>query len=81
MGLIERETCRCWLEIVRRRDAPTLERIIAAHVLPGTTIVTDAWQGYYNVSNKNNSIYKYEVVVLTNNFIDPIHPEIHTDTI
>lgn len=81
VGLVERDTCRCWLEIVRRRDAATLERIIAAHVLPGTTIVTDAWQGYRNVSNINNGIYKHEVVVHANNFIDPIHSEIHTETI
>jgi len=33
VGIVERATGRCWLERVRRRDAPTLERIIAAHVL------------------------------------------------
>jgi len=38
VGIVERATGRCWLERVRRRDAPTLERIIAALVLPGVLI-------------------------------------------
>jgi len=42
----ERDTGCCWYEAVAGRDAPTLERIITGHVLPGTTIVTDAWGGY-----------------------------------
>ena len=43
VGLVERHTGRCWFQVVARRDAPTLERIICNHVLPGSTIVTDAW--------------------------------------
>jgi len=35
VGLVERATGKCWLEIVRRRDSAMLEQIIMAHVLPG----------------------------------------------
>jgi len=53
VGIIERATGRCWLEIVARRDAVKLERIITAHVLPGSIIVTDAWGGYNHVATIN----------------------------
>jgi len=66
---------------VRRRDALTLERIIAAHVLPGSIIVTDAWVGYNNVSTINNGVYDHQVVVHTQNFVSPVHNDIHTQTI
>jgi len=54
VGILERGTGRCWLEPVRCRDAPTLEpptleRIISDHVLPVSTVVTDAWGSYINV--------------------------------
>jgi len=51
------------------------------HVLPGTVIVTDAWRGYANVNQINNGVYTHEIVVHAQNFIDPVHPEIHTETI
>jgi len=65
---------------VRRRDALTLERIRAAHVLPGSIIVTDARVGY-NVSTINNGVYDHQVVVHTQNFVSPVHNDIHTQKI
>jgi len=47
----------------------------------GAVIVTDACGGYANVNQINNGIYTHEVVVHAHNFIDPVHPEIHTETI
>jgi len=38
--VVERATGRCWLEIIRRCDAPILECIITDHVLPGSIVVT-----------------------------------------
>ena len=81
VGLVERDSGRCWLQIVGRRDAQTLEQNIMKHVLPGTVIVTDAWRGYANVNQINNGVYTHEIVVHAQNFIDPVHPEIHTETI
>jgi len=45
--------------------------LITNHVLPGTTIVTDAWRGYQNVA----------VIVHANEFVDSVDPDIHTETI
>jgi len=80
VGLIECDSGRCWLEIVRQRDAQTLEQIISNHVFPVTVIVTDAWGGYPNVNQINNGIYTHKVVH-AHNFIDLVHSEIHTETI
>ena len=81
VGLVERGSGRCWFEVVAKRDARTLERIISEHVLPGTTIVTDAWRGYNNVGQLNNGIYQHEVVVHAQEFVDSVHEEIHTECI
>jgi hypothetical protein len=81
VGLVERATGKCWLEIVLRRDAATLEQIILAHVLPGTVVMTDAWGGYVNVPRLNNGVYMHEVVVHAQNFVDPHRPDVHTQTI
>jgi len=58
----------------------TLERIITAHVLPGS-IVTDAWGGYNNVSTLNNGVYDHQVVVHAQNFVNPVHNDVHIKTI
>lgn len=81
VGMVERGSGRCWLEVVAKRDAATIERIINAHILPGTTIVTDAWRGYNNVGQMRNGVYTHEVVVHANEFVHTIHDEIHTETI
>jgi len=81
VGIGERQTGRCWLEIVARRNARTLERIIADHVLPGSIVVTDAWGGYANVGQMNNGVYQHEVVVHAQHFVDEHHPEINTEAI
>jgi len=69
------------MEVVVRRDARTLERIISNHVLPGTTIVTDAWRGYVNVAQLNNGVYDHAVIVHAHEFVDSVHADIHTETI
>jgi len=81
VGIIERATGRCWLEIVARRDAATLERIITAHVLPGSIIVTDAWGRYNNVATINNGMYDHQVVIHAQNFVNPVHNDVHLQTI
>ena len=80
-GIVERVSGKCWLEVVPRRDAATLEQIILAHVLPGTTIMSDAWGGYANINQLNNGVYRHEVVVHAHNFVDPVHGDIHTQSI
>ena len=80
-GLLERASGRCWMEVVVRGDAPTLERIISNHVLPGTTIVMDVWRGHQNVAQLNNGVYDHAVIVHAHVFVDSLHPDIHTESI
>ena len=80
VGLVERSTCRCWMEVVRR-DAPTLECIITNHVLLGTTVVTNAWRGYQNVAQIKNGVYDHAVIVHAREFIDSVDLDIHTEKI
>jgi len=53
----------------------------STHVLPGTIIVTDAWAGYANLNQINNSVYQHYVVVHAHHFVDPVHGEVNTQTI
>ena len=81
IGIVERGTGCCWLERVAKRDAPTLERIIVDHVLPGTIVITDVWAGYSNVSSINNRVYQHKVVVHDQRFVHPVHLEINSQSI
>jgi len=78
VGLLERNTSRCWLEVVARQNAHTLEQIISNHVLPVTVIVTDGWAGYDNVSFMNNGVYQHEVIIHAEHFMDEINPKLNT---
>ena len=51
-GGIERHTDNCFLEICEgnRRNATVLGDLIRKHVHPGTTVITDKWKGYVNLS-------------------------------
>ena len=80
-GMLERGTGRCWLEIVPRRNAATLEPIMINHLLPGTVVMSDAWGGYANVGTINNGVYVHEIVVHAHNFVDPLRADIHTQGI
>ena len=64
-----------------RCDAPTLERIITDHVLPGIIIVSDTWGGHINVSTINNAVCNHQVVVHAQNFVHPVHNNVHIQTI
>lgn len=62
-GGIERESGKCFLVPVEKRDRETLIPIIKKHILPGTTIMSDCWRPYdvlgqegYNHLKVNHSI-------------------------
>lgn len=69
-GGIEVGSGRAFLKLVRRRDAQTLERIICRYILPGTTIMSDAWRAYSNLTSLP-MFYRHLVVNHSLNFIDP----------
>ena len=80
-GAVERGSGRCLLQEVVHRDAATLLPIIQRNILPGTRIISDGWAAYRNISNINNGQYVHEIVNHRVNFVDPIEPTIHTQTI
>ena len=67
---IERETDNCFLVIYpeNKRSEATLVHIIKAHVLPGTTIITDKLKAYVNL-DKHGYIH-LNVTVLASTTVD-----------
>ncbi len=80
-GGIQRNTGMVFMVEVDRRDAPTLEREIVAHIRPGTRIITDGWQGYNGISRIPGQNYIHDVIVHDVHFVDPNDPTIHTQRV
>jgi hypothetical protein len=36
-------------KVVSKRDRDTIVEVLAVHVRPGSTLVTDCWKGYYGI--------------------------------
>ena len=68
-----------YMEIVQRRDANTLLPIIQQHVAAGTTIYSDQWRAYTQVSTLPN-VASHQVVNHSLNFVDPV-TGVHTQNI
>ena len=48
-GGVERDSGRCFLVPVKRRDAATLLPLIQEHILPGTKIISDCFKSYTRI--------------------------------
>ena len=72
-----RQTKQLFLVPVEKRDAKTLIRVLKEHVLPGTTIMSDMWKGYKNLSKAG---FEHFTVNHSLNFVDPVTGA-HTNTI
>lgn len=77
-GGICRETGECFLYAVPNRSATTLMKVISESILPGTTIISDCWKAYTNVSSSGD--YQHLTVNHQYNFVDP-ETGAHTQTI
>ena len=49
-GGVERESGRVFMEVVEKRDAGTLLPLLEKWVKKGTTVVSDCWKAYTNMS-------------------------------
>ena len=76
-GMIQRDTCKVALIIVPNRGANDLIPLIQRTVLPGTTIMSDRWAAYNQLSTLG---YRHLSVNHSENFIDPATGA-HTQTI
>jgi transposase-like protein len=70
-GGICRETHDCFLYAVADRTESTLLPIIAESIRPGTTIISDCWAAYNNISNIPDRSYTHLTVNHSRNFVDP----------
>ena len=73
---IERDSGLC-MQVVPDRTVQTLVPIIQQWCLPGTHIISDGWAVYKNLALLKGDVYLHDVVV-QQNFVDPLHPELHT---
>uniref|UniRef100_A0A0N4WFM2 DDE_Tnp_IS1595 domain-containing protein n=1 Tax=Haemonchus placei TaxID=6290 RepID=A0A0N4WFM2_HAEPC len=69
-GGIQRGSGRAFLRLVRRRNAPTLLRLIGKFIRPGTTIISDCWRAYSQIAALPNA-YRHLQVNHQLNFVDP----------
>ena len=77
-GGICRETKKTFFCLVPDRSEDTLVRVLLENVFTGTTIMSDCWRGYQNLSEFG---FHHETVNHSRNFLDPDDSGIHTQTI
>jgi transposase-like protein len=76
-GGVERDSGRCFFEVVGDRSADTLIPIIQKYIKPGTTIISDCWKAYSSLSSLN---YKHYTVNHSKEFVNQ-STGAHTNTI
>ena len=43
--------------------------------------MSDGWAAYQNLAQFNGGVYLHDVIVYQHNFVDPLHPDVHTQNI
>ena len=69
---------QCFLELVPDRSAETLIGVLKRRVHPGCTIVSDGWRGYVGLEAEG---FRHITVNHNENFVNPVNPVAHTQTI
>lgn len=80
VGGIDRNTKKCFLKVIEKRDANALTNVITEFVEPGTTIITDCWRGY-NTQALLLSGFDHFSVNHSYNFVHPNDCNVHTQGI
>jgi len=79
IGGIERSTeRRFFVRVVDTRDSETIADVLIDHVLPGSIVHTDCWNGYSNISETVGVVHR--TVNHSKNFVDP-ESGVHTNSI
>lgn len=76
-GGVERESSRCFLEIVSDRSRDTLIPLIEKYIEPGTTIISDCWSAYDSLGKEG---YTHLTVNHSLHFVDPV-TQAHTNKV
>ncbi len=79
-GGISRTTGKFFLKFVERRDSNTLIPLIKQYISVGSTICSDEWRAYRQISTLEGYNYIHMTVNHSVNFVDPISGA-HTNTI
>ena len=69
-GGVERETNKCFVVPVERREAATLLPLIRQYVVPGTSVMSDQWAAYSTIKDTPKR-YQHEAVNYSLHFINP----------
>lgn len=69
---------QCFLELVPDRKRATLHEVLSRRVHQGTTIYTDCWAAYGDLSNVG---FIHEKVNHSKNFVKPENHEVHTQSV
>jgi len=78
-GIVERNTGRLYVEVVKKRNALTLVPIIQKWVsLETKYLISDDWGAYKKLKSLK---YNHEKVIHSKNFVNPENPLVHTQTI
>ena len=80
-GAIERATGHCIVQVVPNRTAATLVALVEEWMLPGTHVMSDGWAAYAGINQLAGGVYLHDVVIHEQNFIHPVHPDIHTQNV
>ncbi|XP_035220542.1 uncharacterized protein LOC118193551, partial [Stegodyphus dumicola] len=67
-GGIERESGKCFSEVVEDRSRETLLEVIRRKILPGTMIISDCWKSYDCLKNEG---FQHLSVNHSLNFVEP----------
>lgn len=78
IGGIERKTNKVFFTTSLYRNSKKIDAIIEKYVEKESTIYTDMWRGYKNLSNLG---YNHKTVNHSENFLNPIDRDIHTQKI
>ena len=78
LGGIDRETKETFFKVIKDRSAEILLPILIENIHPETTVISDCWKSYHNVSQhfKNHKSINHSL-----HFVDPADKSIHTNTI
>lgn len=82
-GGVCRNTGQRFAKVVKNRTATTLEHYIFKHIQTGSEITSDGWRGYNCIDNMPfpHPYAAHNVVNHSLNFVDPMNPAIHTQTV
>src|SRR4051812_35802252 len=78
-GIIERNSNKLMLSIVKKRNKKTLDFLIKKHVRPTIGLIcSDEWSAYKHLKLTG---YNHKSVKHATNFINPNDPNVHSQTI